>query len=228
MRKNIKFWLMITSIVWLLASCSKDKGKLFEEDAMVYRENLPDSTDYTFGTKPSSVLVDSVMVTYRIIGTAVNRDRVINLVPNAATTATPGYHYKVGKAVIKANAFNGVVPIYVYRKPGLKDSTLVVSLNVQANDDFKPGYMDKLRYKFTLNDILSKPSNWDRTWLPYYGTYSLVKFKFIILVTGKIDWQTNNFAETRFHAQLVRNALIDYIRINGDMIDENGQAVFFP
>ncbi|TKC05976.1 DUF4843 domain-containing protein [Pedobacter frigoris] len=229
MKKILKNFLMVLLPAVIMASCTKNKELLYNEADMVYVESIPDSTDYTFAASPASLLSDSIMVNFRIIGKASDKDRTINFVPTATSTGKAGYHYKVGNAVIKANTFSARIPIYVYRRAGLKDSTLTVNLMVTENSDFKPGYPSRLRYKFTLTDILTKPSNWESTWAAYFGTYSEVKFRFLIAVTGKTNWNSGPLPQdSRFLSQKARNALLEYNQQNGALIDEFGQQVFFP
>jgi hypothetical protein len=228
MKNLLKYGFIMLALVLAFASCSKTDELLFDQANLVYVE-YQDSSDYTFATSPSTVLIDSIIVNYRIIGTVSPKDRVINLVPTAATTAKAGYHYKVGPAVVKANTFVAKVPIYVYRRAGLKDSTLVVALQIKDNEDFKAGFPTRLRYKFTLTDILNKPSNWETTWVSYFGSYSVVKFKFLIAVTGKTNWNGSPLPQdSRYLSQKARNALLEYNQANGALIDEFGQQVFFP
>lgn len=227
--KHIKasFWLL--AAVLLLASCAKNKELLFDQSAAIYVESTPDSTEYSFATSPTTVTVDSVMMRFRIIGTASSKDREIKLVPRAISTAKAGYHYKIGKAIVKANEFSALVPVYVYRKAGLKDSTVLAIFDIQDNADFKVGYPKQLRFKLTISDILAKPAIWDSAWAPYFGTYSQVKFRFLLTVTGRTNWTSFPFpADSRFLSQRARNALLEYNQQYGPLIDENGQEVFFP
>ncbi|RZK78828.1 MAG: DUF4843 domain-containing protein [Pedobacter sp.] len=169
------------------------------------------------------------MMRFRIIGKAESRDREIKLVPRANSTAKAGYHYKIGKAVIKANQFSAIVPVYVYRKAGLKDSVVLATFDIQENADFKVGFPKQLRFKLTITDILTKPAIWDSAWSPYFGTYSQVKFRFLLTVTGRTDWTSFPFpADSRFLSQRARNALLEYNQTNGALIDETGAEVFFP
>ncbi|MEJ2882169.1 DUF4843 domain-containing protein [Pedobacter sp. GR22-6] len=229
MKNILRNWLILVIPVLILTSCAKNEELLFNDADRVYVESFPDSTDYTFAASPQTVVSDSIFVNFRIIGKVSDKDRVINFIPTSASTAKQGYHYKVGKAVIKANEFSARVPIYVYRKPGLKDSVLTVVLRVNENTDFKPGYPNRLRYKFTLTDILTKPSNWESTWSAYFGTYSEVKFRFLIAVTGKTNWNSSPLPQdSRYLSQKARNALLEYNQQFGALIDEFNQQVFFP
>lgn len=221
--------LFLFATLVMLASCSKEKQLMFSEMTSVYVEASVDSTAYTFATSPVSVVSDTINIPLRIIGTATATDREVTFVPKAGATAKEGYHYKIGKVVIKANEFSTSVPVYVYRKPGLKDSVVRVELELKKNADFNLGFSDRLDYKLTISDILSKPTIWDAAWSAYFGTYSKVKFLFLLQVTGRTDWNAYPYpADTRFMSQRAKNALLEYNQAHGDMIDEFGQVVVFP
>jgi hypothetical protein len=227
--KNIKAALLVLIASFLFASCAKNKELLFDQSAAIYVSSTPDSAEYSFATSPTTVTLDTVMMNFRIIGTASNKDREIKLVPRAISTAKPGYHYNVGKALVKANEYTAEVPVYLYRRAGLKDSTLLVILDIQENADFKIGYPKQLRYKLTISDILTKPAIWDNVWTPYFGEYSQVKFRFLLTATGRTDWTSYPFpADSRYLSQRARNALLEYNQTYGPLIDENGAEVFFP
>ena len=226
--KNIRKLLLAAFITLILASCAKDEELLFNDKSSIYVE-YQDSTDYTFATSPATIVKDSIMLSFRISGTASTSDRTFNVVPVAGTTAKLGYHYSLGPLVIKANEYKAIVPIYLYRKAGLKDSLLKVILEVQENDNFQQGLEKRLRYKFTLSDIFSKPTNWETVWLSYFGGYSEVKFRFLLGATGKTDWNSYPLPQdSRVLSQIARNALLEYNQTVGALIDEFGQQVFFP
>lgn len=221
--------LFLFATLMILASCGKDKQLMFKELTSVYVEANVDSTAFTFATSPVTVVSDSINIPLRIIGTAAATDRTVLFVPRAGATAKEGYHYKIGKAVIKANEFSTTVPVYVYRKPGLKDSVVRVVLELKKNADFNLGFSDRLTYKITIADILSKPTIWDATWSAYFGTYSEVKFRFLLQVTGRTNWNSSPLpADSRFMSQRAKNALLEYNQAHGDLIDEFGKVVTFP
>lgn len=213
----------------LTGACAQNDLLLYNSPTSIYRVTIPDSLIYTFATRPASLLVDTVNVQYRVIGTAAAIDRPIRLVPETGATAKEGYHYQIGRAVVNANEFATTVPIYLFRRAGLKDSIVNVILKIEANEHFELGYKNQLTYKLSIADILTKPNRWDATWAAYFGTYSEVKFRFLISVTGKSDWEATPFPQdSRYLAQRARNALLEYVQQNGPLIDEFGDEVFFP
>lgn len=232
----------ITAVL-LLAACKKAEELKYQEDPRVYFTKYvpnPDSIIYSFAVQPNDITTTTVPLTFRIMGTAVNRDRVINLQVDDSSTAKLGYHFTLGKLVIPAGQYQAEVPVTIYRKPGLKDSLLNAYFTVKESADFKPGYDDytsslikktRLQYKITVNDYLLKPTSWECCIAGYLGAYSATKFRFVILVTGKTSWDSGldrtpgimNFVTTT-----AKNALRDYEAANGPMLDENGQVITFP
>lgn len=229
MKPIIKKSLLIYFAALAFLSCSKDKELLFNEAPAIYVTALPDSSVFTFATSPDTKVTDTILISYRIIGKAEARDRQINLVPREGATAKAGYHYKVGPAVVKANQFDATVPVYVYRKPGLKDSTVNVILDIKENADFKPGFSGQLKYKISISDVLSKPTIWESVWSSYFGSYSVVKFKFLLAVTGKTNWNSYPLPQdSRYLSQKAKNELLLYNQAHGPLIDETGAEVIFP
>jgi hypothetical protein len=237
--------LLFLFIAALVTSCTKDERLMYEQDPRVYflkypriSQTNPDSVLYTFGIKPASQQTDTVYVSLRIMGSPENRDREVNLMALDSSTAKPGYHYNFGPLIIPANEFGATIPVYLFKQPGLKDSIVTLYLTIGESKDFKPGYTDKansfqafdrLLYKISITDQLVKPSNWDGTLASAFGTYSKVKYQFMIVSTGKVDWRTGVFpADLNFLAAKVKAALLEHEQSNGPLIDEAGNRVVFP
>ncbi|MRG47390.1 DUF4843 domain-containing protein [Chitinophaga sp. SYP-B3965] len=237
MRSYIYYFLLLTAI---LAACGKDNRVMYKEDPRIYFSKFatnPDSTDYSFGVKPVGLLTDTAYLTFRIMGTAVDKDREIKVTIADSSKAKAGYHYNLGPLVMPANAYEVRVPVYLYRKPGLKDSIVTIDFTIEESKDFKPGYNDKpglnvydrLHYKISLNDQLLKPASWDSRLALSFGVYSKTKFNFMIVTTGKTDWNSTIFpGDQNFLIQTVKLSLYNYEQANGPMLDENGVRVVFP
>lgn len=231
----------VASVV--IASCSKTDQLLYDvSETRIYfskvvrsSERYADSIDYTFGVKPFDLLVDTVFLRLNIIGDAVNYDREINIIAEDSSTAKRGYHYDFDKLIMPADSFSKEINVLVYKRPGLKDSTLTLYLKIGESKDFKIGYTDlpatrykrdRLHYKISITDQLLRPTSWKES---TFGAYSKVKFQFMILATGKADWNVTIFpSEENFLAQAVKGALFDYEQLNGPLIDETGERVVFP
>jgi hypothetical protein len=227
-------YIAIVIILLTAIACSKEERLTYEESPSVYfykfRTN-PDSTNYTFVVKPDSVLTDTLYLTLRISGVAVDRDRKVNIVLADSSTAQSGKHFTIPEAIIKAGTYDAKIPVYVLRSPDEKDSIFVAYFNIASSEDFKAGYSGDLTYKIGITDQLIKPSDWSGITALFYGAYSKVKHQFMVsrLGTTAITISTGaQFSEIMSILQKMRVELIKYEAENGPLIDENGVRVTFP
>ena len=155
-----------------------------------------------------------------------------------SSTAKEGWHFALGEKVIPAGAYAMDLPVYIYRRPGLKDSVVTAFFTIAESADFKPGYIDKfvsvdpynkLHYKISIDDQLLKPANWDTRWINYFGAYSRAKHLFINQIYGGATWTSVVFPQDiNFLVQSMKFALYNYEQANGPLIDENNERVVFP
>jgi hypothetical protein len=223
-----------------ITGCSKENRLMYKEDPRVYFYTSA-SVDYTFAVRPPSYTVDTLYMPIRIMGSAVNKDRTFNLKVEDSSTAKLGYHFSFAPLVIPANTYQISLPVYLYRKPGLKDSIVVAYISIAESDDFKLGYIDglttngtasgpgRLRYRFSITDQLTKPANWETVWINYFGVFSKVKFQFLIQTTGRTSWTSTGLPQDlNFMIQTAKYALYNYEQANGPLMDEFGNRVTFP
>lgn len=238
--KNIQIAGFVITIFTLLLSCTKDKRLMYEQDPRVYfyeAQAHRDSIYYSFGTQPADREADTIYLIVRIMGNAEPVDRVINMVSTDSSTGKAGRDYDLGPMIIHANKYQDSLPVYIYKTPAMKDSVFNIYLTIGESADFKPGYTDpgnsyssqsRLNYKISVTDQLIQPSRWLR-YVRWFGAYSKTKFQFMIVSTGKQDWESSIFpAELNYLAQQVKAALVQYEEANGPLIDEFGNDVVFP
>lgn len=240
----IKCFTYVLPVI-LLVSCAKDELIPYQQDPRVYFSKVirssssnADSINYTFGVRPFELQVDTVILQLNIMGLATDTDREINLIAEDSSTAKKGYHYNFGPLVMPAGKYTTEIPVIVYKRAGLKDSTVFLYLTIGESKDFKPGFTDKpsvtsvrdrLHYKISITDQLIKPSNWETSLVNTFGAYSKVKYQFMINNTGKMIWDTTIFpSEQNFLVQACKEALYRYEQQNGPLLDENGNRVVFP
>lgn len=233
----------------LIVSCKKSELTSYDEGSMVYiyKEAFNtnrDSASYSFAIKPNSLLIDTVKVAVRIMGAASTTNREVKLAAvSNLTTALEGVHYTFLPYVIPAGAFNADLPIVVKRTADMKTQEYRLQVQVVESKDFQPGISNSpvtgnlagasLQYLVKINDFLTKPSNWDTQLVTFFGTFSQEKFKFIISVTGKTDFRVGasplmSFGEVGYYKALCKSKLLEYVAINGPLIDEFGAVVTFP
>lgn len=254
---KINCLLCLATLAVAITSCSKELVYKNMPGIYIDKEKLTarDSTAYSFAEKSESLMLDTIYIPVKISGEVSNTDRNVPLQANAAkTNAIAGTHYQILTTVIKANELTARVAVLLKRTPDLKSKQLRIYLETAPNTDFpltitstktnstfsgeasstySPGYLIK------LTDQILKPDTWDGSgsWFRYYfGTYSAVKFKFIIEVTGRTVWgdrarygpDAPTSAQLQIYYTKLITALYEYEKINGPMIDETGNQVTFP
>lgn len=238
---NLYTRIIATLVIGLsLAGCSKNDRLMYEEDPRIYFYTSA-IVDYTFAVRPASYTVDTLYIPVRIMGSAANRDRTFNLKVEDSSTAKLGYHITFAPLVIPANTYQISLPVYLHRKPGLKDSVVTAHISIAESADFKLGYingltntgtagtLDRLHYRINITDQLTKPANWETVWVNYFGVFSKVKFQFLIQVTGRTSWTSTGLPQDlNFMIQTAKYALYNYELANGPLMDEFGNRVVFP
>ncbi len=249
MLKKINSLLLIIIVFAAATACKKSELTKYELDDMIYIykeafNSKRDSAISSFAVKANSLLVDTVKIAVRIMGTAKNYDREVKLVAvDSATTAVAGVHYQFLPYVIKAGAYNADLPVVINRTADMKTQSFTLTVQVAESKDFKPGVPNSpvagnfagasIRYFIRMNDFLTKPSNWDSQLNTYFGAYSQVKYKFIIDVTGITEFAIGaapqmSFGEITYYKAFVKSKWVDYVAANGPLMDENGGTVTFP
>lgn len=224
---------IILSLLCILSSaCKKDELLAFDEKPKVYiyKSNviqlvpIRDSLTFSFAINPASLMSQTIFIPVRIIGNATNSDRKVNYEIMPSSTANTE-NYELLPAIIKANSFEGTLPILIKRTAALKTKEGKLWVRIIASEDFDPGVADQLSYLVKINDFLSKPASWSNF---YFGKYSNVKYDFIIKTTNYTTFEGLGVSEIRFIAQNCKNALLAYEAQNGTLYDEDRDPVVFP
>lgn len=208
-----------------------------------YDQNI-DSLSFSFISLPDSVKLDTVWLPVRIAGKTTSRDRQITLtVVDTATTATAGTHYKLLDYHLPKDSFNTNLGIVLYRTADLQDTVVQLTVQLQPNSDFPVQVKDTTSangrlvtdnvYRIRFSDQLIKPTNWDSFLVYLFGTYSKVKYRFIIEATGRTDFPISGagalaYAQLLYYQGVTQTALGDYESKHGTLYDENGNPVTIP
>ncbi|WP_409590534.1 DUF4843 domain-containing protein [Sphingobacterium sp.] len=219
----------------LSVSCQRDQLMSFEQKAKVYiyKTNLinlatfltRDSVTYSFAVLPDYARMDTVFIPIRIMGDAAERDRKVNYELMAVSDADKE-SYELLPALIKANKFEGRIPVLVKKTTSLKVKESRLWLKITASDDFEPGIVSQLTYLIRINNFLSRPATWSDY---YFGKYSNTKYKFIIENTGYTAFNQDYESEIMFIVQTCKNALLEYESLHNEtLMDEDGEEIIFP
>lgn len=143
--------------------------------------------NYSFALRTSGPILDedTVKIGVKLMGNTENRDRTFRAVVDTEnSTAMADTHYKLLEGVIKANEYEGYLPVVIYRTPDTKEEAVYITLNLVETEDLGLGHPDDLTFKLIWGDLLLQPTNWNY----YFGVYSANKYRFAIDHLGLTDW----------------------------------------
>lgn len=243
-----KLYILIPVLFVCLAACKKSGLTSYTQPDMIYvykdfYNTNKDSVTYSFAIKTNSLMTDTIKVPLRIMGNARNKDRTVAIQTVADNTTATSQQYTILPTIVKAGSFTTDIQVLVNRTPDMKTREVRILLEIAASTDFLPGVPNTTattsraggatQYLVKINDFLTKPSNWESLLSTYFGTYSQVKYKFIIDVTGRTEFPITGQdmvspSQFLFYKKLCREALENYNTTNGPLIDEFGMIVTFP
>jgi hypothetical protein len=206
------------------------------------RENVvSDSIVYNFAYQKD---FDSVLFYVRLTGLPADRDRAFTL------EAVEGDIYAEQNYVLKSGTYQASFPIYFTKPEGseFREKSGHVVFKMRENEYFKEGASETSQLYIVLKNYVGKPENWDvatypyRTLATYFGTYSDVKYSFVIQTTGKSNFKVYyttlpstqladdeiTSIEATYLQSMCKIALLEYNALHGDLLDENNEKVVFP
>lgn len=239
-RRRAAFWVLGCLSLAVL-SCNKDEIDLYQGEAGLYfvesqYSSVNDSTSYSFAIQNSEVTSDTVWLPVHIMGSAVMQDRTIELtVVDSLTTAKAGAHYKLlTPYIMPAGAYEEQIGVVLLRNRDLQDSTYKLGLQLTPSKEFPLGLVGQRTYLIKMNDILTKPDNWDVILIYFFGEYSQVKYRFMIDVLGRGDFPTSGagglgVADILYYQTAMAAALDKYNAAHpgAPMRDESGNLISF-
>lgn len=196
----------------------------------------PDSINYSFALQPAQKQRDTVFIPMRLVGKPSANPRTFKLRATDSSTARNNVDYILPNATLPANQLSVNYPLIVLNSPEMKTTTFKLMLEVAPGADLvagAPGVAADLsanlkRMKVNITNQLIRPTYWDNLEF-LFGTFSVVKFQFMIKVSGLTNFDPNVVgAGDLFRLQVnFRNALTVYEAANGPLIDEFGNRVKF-
>ncbi|WP_126246246.1 DUF4843 domain-containing protein [Chitinophaga rhizosphaerae] len=249
MKRTFQYTCLLLAAAFSLGACEKSGLVEYSLPDMVYfykdaSSDARDSLSYSFAIRSATLEYDTIRIPVQIMGTARDYDRVVTWgTVDSLTTAVAGTDYEVLPSKVPAGAYTAEVPVKVLRNAAQKTTEVRLWLEIRESKDFRPGIEDSRgsswshpgagrRFLVKINDFLTKPNNWD-SWLKYFfGTYSQVKYAFIIQATGRAEfpWGSANglpYGQFQYFQTVCRNALETYEAEHGTLMDEFGNPVTF-
>lgn len=216
-----------------LVGCKRSNDLLmYENDPGVYfyagtNTATLDTIGANFILLPAEQLRDTVYLPLRIMGDTANRDREVGLAVVDSSTAKEGVDFQFGPKIVHAGKFSDSIELYVLRTAEQKTIMKTLYLRIVQSRDFKPGYYAYQDFKVSVTDQLVPPT-WGSTMTTLFGTYSLVKFRFMVSTLQRITFTGLAYSELTAMASMCKLTLAGYELANGPLLDENGLRVFFP
>lgn len=240
-----KILILLLSIATLIG-CTKQEVPRYEEAnalSFYYNNGEADSVSYSFSTIGYGRTTDTVFLKMRVLGTVTGKARTVKLRAVAGSTARAGVDYKLDAFILEPGVSSFLFPLVVYKTPEMQTQALRLVLEVEPGEDF-PGVaaeglvaglttaqntVSHNRIKIDITDKLIKPNAWPSR----FGTYSDVKYDFIIKTLRTGDFRLTSQGGVWTNADLdlarvkLRDALIAYEIVNGPLIDETNVRVTF-
>ncbi len=220
----------------IFSSCEKE-GFYYKDVARVRMEGPykwavnTDSLEFSFITTPSGVSQVEMEITIHVMGFLSDKERVVKIGVNSSKTTATSSHYTCPLQVtVPANSLTATFPVILKRTSDLQQNTVRLYIELEDSPDFKVGVAERDHLLIKWNDILSMPKNWSEL-EPFFGTFSLVKYRFMINNTGITEFSATamSWAQLMNYKIILRNALDEYNTANpgNPLKDENGQFVTF-
>lgn len=200
--------------------------------------NGTDSLLFTFSTLPTDSLEVTMESSLTVQGLPAGYDRSIHLqVDKKATTAPAGVYSFPQEVTLKAGEHSVAFPVILRRTTEMQQKDVRLRIEIAPTGDLTTGTDDASSLTIVWNDKLTKPANWDENLVEFFGTYSEVKYRFIISTLGVYLFPY--LEEKEFTWGLMYNYRLRMVAAleayNNDptkpdrpMKDENGGIVSFP
>jgi len=241
----------------LLTACSHEEVPLYDTTQTALNIWVGNQTGavYEHATYNYSYAYEEGSVTFyaQLSGMPTDEDRTFRLEPFGGDSALMATTIRTEDYVIPAGAIGGTYEVY-FNTRLLPDPTLFanregsISFRVVSSPIFGIGTEGHQQFTVVLRNYLAKPDNWDTANFPriplskYFGTYSRVKYQFMIEHLGLIDFEINYNAQTSYDEesnvvsaayavhlrQVMQRALNEYNNTHDTpLTDELGTPVLF-
>lgn len=257
MRKTLCHILPLSLAAILVAACSKEEVPTYDttytslniwvgtQGGAVY-ENT--TYNYSYAYEEGSVTFYA-----QVTGLPADHDRQFRIEPYGGDSAAMANTIRTEDYVIKAGETTGMFKVWFDTQKLAPDTLFsdtdgTIHFRMVPNDEFQVGTEGHSEFTVVLKNYLAKPDNWDAANFPqqplsrYFGTYSKVKYQFMIEVLGLIDFQINYNARTSYNEatntvsssyavyllQQMQEALDNYNATHATpLVDEYGNPVSF-
>ena len=255
-KQHTTIWSLLL-LTLLTAACSKEEVSTYDisRTALNIWVGTEAGAVYESVTYNYSYAYEEGSVTFyaQLSGMPADHDRTFRLEPFGGDSAIMANTIRTEDYVLPAGEVRGTYQVH-FNTQQLSSPTLftdrdgTISFRLKPNDTFAVGTENHQQFTVTLKNYLAKPDNWDSANFPriplskYFGTYSRVKYQFMIEVLGLIDFEINYNTQTAYDEatntvssvyavhlqQLMQRALNEYNETHDTpLTDEFGIPVTF-
>ena len=246
--------LILSFVAALLCiSCQQNELKFYDESYSAlniwFGTETVVSDSLTFNYAYTVLDRDSVNFHVRLAGMPSPVDRTFRL--KAVEGDIDLVDFELQDYVLPAGGYQGTYPLYINipeNYSNFTDRSGHIVFELQENDNFHQGADESCKLYLVVKNFLAKPDEWDSATYPYmsfaryFGSYSAVKFAFIIQQAGYSFFRiyyTMGSAElpeteitSTVAAYLVMKCKLALAEYNDShdtpLTDENGFEVVFP
>lgn len=169
----------------MIGSCSKSEvGTFRSQDRIWFTQKvsinyeLVDVNDLnrTFALYPGMTSIE-VPFQVNLMGDPADYDREFKVVTVDSLTTAVATEYEIKSSVLRANQTVDTLWVTLHKSARLDNEEVKLTLYMAENENFAPGYSDKLLVKVTFSNKTAKPDWWtDDMTQVYLGDYSEEKF----------------------------------------------------
>lgn len=193
-----------------------------------------DSLNFTFSAFPDATTY-TMETELTVQGRTADYDRTIRLQINKAKTTASATDYEFpSEVILKAGESSAKFSIVLHRTEAMQRNDARLCVEIAPSSDLLPGVNAFSSLTLAWNDKVTKPANWDDL-EEFFGTYSEVKYRFIISVLNVTLFPYGESSEVTWGVMYnyklkMRTALEAYNAnpANTPMTDENGAVISFP
>ncbi len=249
--------LWVFTLLLILSACSKEEVDTYDttRTALNIWVGTEAGAVYESATYNYSYAYEEGSVTFyaQLSGMPSDHDRKFQLEPFGGDSAIMANTIRTEEYVLPAGEVSGTYQVH-FNTQLLSSPTLFadkdghINFRLKQNDEFAVGTENHQQFTVVLKNYLAKPDNWDSANFPriplskYFGTYSRVKYQFMIEVLGLIDFEINYNTQTAYDEelnvvssvyavhlqQLMQKALLEYNESHDTpLTDEFGLPVTF-
>ena len=235
-----QFLYLVGCFALLLGGCHNDdyvwEGRDYAriEGPEVWTQGT-DSMIFTFSIYPTDTMRFVLESKIYVQGRVSDRDRTIRLQADEAYTTAPADSYSFPEEVVlRGGEHSADFDIVIQRIPEIQEEEIALRVEIAPGGDLEAGVSSASSLAIRWNDMITRPANWDDL-EEFFGTYSEVKYRFIISTLGisTFPYGEGEFTWGRmwnYHLQMV--AALDEYNNNPEnpdrpMKDEHNDPISF-